>query len=246
MSTSFEAQLKHHVQSVHKIDTFSTYLRQIVYGGSDGIVTTFAVIAGFTGAQSGDVATYSIITVLLFGLANLFADGTSMAVGEFLSSRSEHDVFRKQRHTELNEIRTTPQLEKEQTIGILKMKGFTVDQAKQLTEIYSKNEQYWLEFMMRYELELADTGDEKPHLNALATFFAFITFGFLPLIPYLFETRVTQAFSYSAGFAIGAMVLLGVLRWLVTRQNLTRMIGETVLLGVVSGSVAYVVGLFFR
>jgi VIT1/CCC1 family predicted Fe2+/Mn2+ transporter len=107
MPASFKAQLKKHVRAVHKIDTFSTFLRQIVLGGSDGIVTTFAVIAGFTGAQTGEVATYSIITVLLFGLANLFADGTSMAVGEFLSSRSEHDIFRKQRHMELNDIRTT-------------------------------------------------------------------------------------------------------------------------------------------
>jgi VIT1/CCC1 family predicted Fe2+/Mn2+ transporter len=125
------------------------------------------------------------------------------------------------------------------------MKGFTDDQAKQLTEIYSKNEKYWLEIMMRYELDMADTENEKPHLNAFAMFLSFVIFGFLPLIPYLFETRVTQAFSYSAGFAIGALVLLGALRWMVTRQNIVRTIGESVLLGVVSGSVAYIVGLFF-
>jgi len=75
---------------------FSTYLREIVYGGNDGIVTTFAVVAGFAGAQK-DPASSSIpiFTVLLFGIANLLADGLSMGLGSFLSLRAKQDVERK-------------------------------------------------------------------------------------------------------------------------------------------------------
>ena len=66
---------------------FSGSIKEIVYGGNDGIVTTFAVIAGFTGAYSSTNTTLnlSMLSVLLFGLANLFADGEAMGLGSFLS-----------------------------------------------------------------------------------------------------------------------------------------------------------------
>lgn len=238
--------LEEHVRVQHKITPFSTYLRQIVYGGTDGIVTTFAVVAGFTGAQSGGVATYSILTVLLFGLANLFADGTSMAVGDFLSSRSEIDVYKRQKKQELAEIENDPEYEKEQTISILMQKGFSKQKAKELTEIYATNKEYWLEFMMNYELKLPDIEDEKSHISALTTFLSFLIFGFIPLVPYLFVPETFVAFTYSGISAITAMVGIGLLRWLITKQPLWRAVGETVLLATLSAAIAYVVGTFFR
>jgi len=70
-----------------------TYLKEIVYGGNDGIVTTFAIVAGFSGAQRDPANALPVFTVLLFGFSNLFSDGVSMALGNFLSSRSaENDT----------------------------------------------------------------------------------------------------------------------------------------------------------
>lgn len=69
-----------------------TYLKEIVYGGNDGIVTTFAIVAGFSGAQRDPANALPVFTVLLFGLSNLFSDGVSMALGNFLSSRSAENV----------------------------------------------------------------------------------------------------------------------------------------------------------
>ena len=63
------------------------YLGDMVYGGLDGIVTTFAVVSGVAGAQLGSGI------VLILGLANLFADGFSMAVGAYLSSKSEQEYY---------------------------------------------------------------------------------------------------------------------------------------------------------
>ena len=59
-------------------------LREIVYGADDGIITTFAVVAGFSGFQSNAAGGIAAVSVLVFGLANLFADGLSMGVGSFL------------------------------------------------------------------------------------------------------------------------------------------------------------------
>jgi vacuolar iron transporter family protein len=96
-----KADLEKHRKEEHSSSPFSTYLKEIVYGGNDGIVTTFAVVAGFAGAQSDtNVATYSFLTVLLFGIANLFADGASMGLGNFLSLRSEQDLYKKEKAKE--------------------------------------------------------------------------------------------------------------------------------------------------
>lgn len=65
---------------------FEDYLREFVYGGIDGAITTFAVVAGATGAG------FSATVVIVLGIANLIADGLSMGVGSYLSSKSELEV----------------------------------------------------------------------------------------------------------------------------------------------------------
>jgi VIT1/CCC1 family predicted Fe2+/Mn2+ transporter len=85
-----------HLAAEHKISPISTYLKEIVYGGIDGIITTFAVVAGFSGAQTGPEGTIPMFVVLLFGFANLFGDASSMGLGNFLSVRADQDVYRKE------------------------------------------------------------------------------------------------------------------------------------------------------
>lgn len=240
------ASLDKHLEQEHHISPFQTYLKEIVYGGNDGIVTTFAVVAGFTGAQAtSGMPVYPILTVLLFGLANLFADGASMGLGNFLSLRSEKDVYRTHQKKELYEIRNHPESEKEETMEILEQKGFSKQQAKQLTELYATNESYWLSFMMHDELELPDPTRENPVLTGLATFLAFLVFGFIPLIPYI-PGNNPQVFLSSAIATLSALVLLGLLRWRVTAENIFRSVFEIVLIGGVSASIAYIVGTFFK
>lgn len=65
------------------------YLREFVYGGIDGAVTTFAVVAGATGAR------FDTKVIVVLGFANLFADGFSMSVGSYLSTKSEQEVMQK-------------------------------------------------------------------------------------------------------------------------------------------------------
>lgn len=78
-----------------KSKNLESYIKDIIYGGSDGIVTTFAVVAGFTGANSGTAETIQLTTsvVIIFGLANLLADSFSMGLGDFLSIRAEKDMY---------------------------------------------------------------------------------------------------------------------------------------------------------
>ena len=68
------------------------YLAEFVYGAIDGSVTTFAVVAGAMGAS------LSSTVVLILGFANLFADGFSMAISNYLSNKSQIDLYKNHKH----------------------------------------------------------------------------------------------------------------------------------------------------
>ena len=239
--------LEKHLAREHRQTPFSQYLREIVYGGNDGIVTTFAVVAGFAGAQIDPAnSAIPVVTVLLFGLANLLADGLSMGLGSFLSLRADQDVYENEKAKEHHEIAHEPESEFAETIEILRRKGFSDKNARDLATIYRKNPGYWLEFMMKDELEMQNSVSQKPILVALATFFAFAGFGIIPLSPYILMPRVPELFPLSVGATAAALLLLGTLRGIVTRHNALRGIVETLFVGGISATAAYVVGSFFR
>jgi VIT1/CCC1 family predicted Fe2+/Mn2+ transporter len=247
MSTTYtEQDHQQHLAQEHKISTTASYVSELVYGGNDGIVTTFAVVAGFTGANSGDVAQFTFLSVLLFGLANLFADGTSMGLGNFLSVRSEKEVYAAAKAKELQEIRDEQSDEYAETIHLLRAKGYSESDAITMADLYKKNEGYWLDFMMHHELELSNPEKESATRNGLATFASFIFFGFIPLIPYLFVEELAPAFIGSCVATFIALMLLGTLRWKVSGQKLWKTLGESLLIGGTSAVIAFLVGIFFR
>lgn len=248
MKTLTKEQFDSHLAMEHSVSPISTYLKEIVYGGIDGIVTTFAVVAGFSGAMvSGFDPTLSTITVLLFGFANLFADATSMGLGNFLSVQAEQDVYRKERKKEMHEIEQNPEYEKAETMHMLTEKGFTSSQAQDLTTIFATNKEYWTEFMMQDELKMQNPLGDKPLLTAFVTALSFIIFGLIPLIPYIvLQSYGANPFFVSTFFTLVALVLLGLLRWKVTGQHFMRSVVETVLIGGISAGVAYAVGTLFR
>lgn len=238
--------LKSHLAEKHNISPISIYLREIVYGGTDGIVTTFAIVAGFAGANAQMIDALPVLTVLLFGFANLLGDGVSMAFGSFLSARSEYDVFKNEEKKERQEIEGNPEGEKEETIEILVSRGFTQSQAKTLTDIYATNPQYWLEFMMKDELRMSDPSDENPFLISFSTFVSFLGFGLLPLIPYVFLRSNPNVLMFSVFTTAGSLFLLGVIRHKITRHSFLRCVSESLLLGGLAASVAYGVGRVVR
>ncbi|KXK10679.1 MAG: VIT family protein [Microgenomates bacterium OLB23] len=246
MTTHDEFQA--HLQKEHDISPFSVYLKEIVYGGIDGIVTTFAVVAGFSGAQMGAVDPgLPTLAVLLFGFANLFGDASSMGLGNFLSVRADQDVYKKELNKELHEIAHNTQFEVAETKYMLEKKGFTKAQANTLTGIYATNKNYWAEFMMKEELDMPNPLGENPTLTAITTTISFIFFGAIPLVPYvLLQGYHINQFAVSLSCALAALVTLGLLRWKVTGQTFMRSVGETVLIGSISAGVAYAVGTLFR
>lgn len=234
-----------HLRDEHKIGRLQEFLKEIVYGGNDGIVTTFAIVAGFAGAGAEGAATVGGVAVLLFGLANLFADATAMGLGAFLSSRSAQDVYRAERDKEMREIRENPAMERAETIDILIEKGVSEEDARAMTAILERHPEFMADFMMQYEIGLADPTGESPALSAFATFIAFIVFGSAPLLPYFVASPTGATFAASLTLSLAALVALGLLRWKVTNETARRCVGETLLVGGICGVVAFAVGLMF-
>ena len=237
--------LAEHKRTEHQISHVASFLKPIVYGGNDGIVTTFAVVAGFAGAQADGVAQIGGIAVLLFGIANLLADATAMGLGEFLSARSEKDVYFAARAKELYEIENNPAMERAETLEILAQQGLTEADAQALADIFQRNPEFMADFMMTYEIGMTDPSEDSPAMNGLATFIAFLIFGVIPLAPYFILDPVPSTFTISIWATFGALVLLGLLRWRVTTETVFRCVGETVLVGGICAAIAFVVGLAF-
>ncbi|MFT5037398.1 MAG: VIT1/CCC1 family predicted Fe2+/Mn2+ transporter [Candidatus Azotimanducaceae bacterium] len=238
----------------HKLDEhngspFVDYFKEIIYGGVDGIVTTFAIVAGFSGAALSNEATtqLSFAVVLLFGLANLFADSVSMGLGNFLSVKSEQDLYKAARAKETHEVRQNTDLEHEETITIMLQKGFSEEDAQTLTEIYKKNETYWVDFMMNHELEMSDPRGDNPTFTGFATALSFVVFGAVPLLPFVFLTSGTAEFVFilSSISTLCALIALGILKWKIIGTAFWRSLFEVVLIGGVAATVAFGVGSLF-
>lgn len=242
--------LQEHLEHEHPQSPFAAYIKEVIYGGVDGIVTTFAVVAGFSGAALSNETTtqLSFVVVLLFGLANLFGDATSMGLGNFLSVRSEKDLYMSARKKEQTEVRTNTEMEYQETITILIGKGYSESDATAMADLYRKNEDYWIDFMMNHELEMPDVRDENPILTGSATFFSFLAFGAIPLLPFMFAGDMTpgEAFEFSIMGTFVALILLGLLKWKVVGSSLWKSLFEVVVVGGVAAFVAFFVGTLFE
>jgi len=230
-------------RAAHRLTKPQRFLRQIVYGGNDGIVTTFAVVAGFAGAGASEIAQIGAAAVLLFGLANLFADGVSMGLGEFLSSRSLREVWQSQHARQMALIAKNPAQETAQLEYLLRDRGLSPQDAAAMAAVMIRNPALGVEYLLQDELGLSDPSDHTPAANGLVTFLSFLSFGIVPIVPYILRDASTETFALAVAATAAALTALGLLRWNASGERLSRALGETLLIGGTCAVVAYLVGM---
>lgn len=219
------------------------YLGQIVYGGNDGIVTTFAIVSSFAGAGAGGAARVGAIAVLLFGLANLFADAVAMGLGAYLSDRSQREVFFRQRRGAIDRIRRAPQDARAAMRALLSQRGLAERDARAMAEILARNPQMMAEMTLHYDQGVSDPGGGSPVGRALVTFLSFLALGSIPILPFMLAEPSAATFRASVAATVGALFLLGLLRWHATGERLRQALGETLVVGLTCATVAYLVGM---
>ncbi|MCA8959256.1 MAG: VIT1/CCC1 transporter family protein [Planctomycetes bacterium] len=156
----------------------TNYLRDWIYGGIDGAVTTFAVVAGAAGAE------FPPIVVVVLGLANLIADGFSMAAGNYSGTRSEVEDVRRIRAIEERHIDLEPDGEREEIREIFRLKGFEGHVLDEIVSVITSDRERWVTTMLTDEYGLP-AAVRNPWKAGLATFVAFAICGTVPLVPYL-------------------------------------------------------------
>lgn len=221
------------------LSRYDKYLGPFVYGGIDGCVTTFAVVAGAVGAGLDSAV------IIILGFANLLADGFSMSIGAYLSSKSERSYYHKQKRIEYWEVENLPEKEKQEIREVYREKGFDGDTLEKIVEVITADKDRWVNVMMKEELGL--TLDEKSPLKiALATYVSFLLIGLIPMLVYVWDYFQPIAngntFLYASLLTAASFIIIGILKSYITQSSIIRGILETLLLGIVAATVAYYVG----
>jgi len=215
------------------------YLKSIVYGGLDGVITTFAVVAGVAGAA------LSPVIVLILGFANLVADGISMAIGDFLSSKAEKEYSRAERKREEWEYDNYLEGEKREMKEIYEAMGVDENDSKTIVNIMSKHRKAFVNIMMVEELGIMED-ETSPVKNALFTFFSFAFFGFIPLVAYVFASMIPwlgENTFLSACVLTGLTLFgMGALKVKITERNWFKSGIEMLLVGGLAAGAAYGIG----
>lgn len=216
------------------------YLRDFIYGGIDGSVTTFAVVAGVAGAGLAPRI------VVIMGMANLFADGFSMAASNYLGTRAEEQVIERARLTETAHISLFPEGEREEVRQIFINKGFDGDDLARAVEIITSDINRWVDTMVRDELGMS-LEIRSPARAAWATFAAFCIFGLVPLLPFLAQflgfAGAGGHFGVSTLLTGAAIFGVGAFKSQFVEQHWLAAGSETLLVGGGAAALAYWVGI---
>ncbi len=232
----------HSETSIHQqsgfLNKYQDYLGEFVYGGIDGSVTTFAIVAGSVGAD------LNASVVLILGFANLLADGFSMSVGAFLSAKSELQNFEKHKAIEYWEVENIPEAEREEIRDIYRQKGFEGDLLEKVVDVICSKKEVWVDTMMKEELEMIKN-HKSPFKIGLVTYISFILIGLVPLVVYVWDYLFGfsgNVFWMTCGMTGLGFVMIGYLKSFVTETNKWKSMWETIMLGAIAAGVAYYVG----
>ena len=221
--------------------TGHSYLGDMVLGAVDGAVTTFAIVAGAAGAGLSN----SIVVVL--GIANVLADGFSMAAGNYLRTRSSQQELEKYRRLEEMHIEKVPEGEREEIRQIFAAKGFEGELLEGIVEHITGDRRRWINTMLTEEWGL-QLDLPSATRSAWATFAAFVAAGAVPMLPALLflETSARTTFLASAIATGLAFLLIGIVRGRAVARNALMSGIETLAIGGTAAAVAFLVGWFLR
>lgn len=214
-----------------------SYLRDWVYGGIDGTVTTFAIVSGVVGAH------LSPGIILILGGASMVADGFAMAAGNYLATRAEHEEFHYAEAVERRHIDLAPAGEREEVREILLGYGLRGDLLDGAVAAVTADRDQWIRMMLRGEYGLP-AAVRSARQAAISTFLSFFVCGLAPLAPFVAGSQ--HAFAISAAITASMFGLIGALksRWSIRPWWYSSL--TTVAIGGGAAAVSYAIGSWLR
>jgi vacuolar iron transporter family protein len=210
-------------------------IREVVFGAQDGLVSTFAVVAGLAAAGVGN------LVVLLGGAVSAGAGVLSMSIGTFLASRAQRQLYETELARERREIRDHPGEEIAELIAALHGRGMPRPDAAEVARRIGRYPDLLLSALAIFELGLAPQRLGTPVRDALVMAVAFGVASVVPLVSFLFGPAL-PALALSAVLTLGALFLVGVLKARVAGVSPLRSGLEVALLAAASGLLSFGLG----
>ena len=216
----------------HQIE--GNFIREITFGANDGLVSNVALVAAIAGG------TQNPSVILLGGVAGLVAGAVSMALGAYVSTKSEYEFRQSEEQRERWEIEHMREQELAETSHIFRLKGIPESLLDEITQAVSRDQEQWIKLMMTEELGFADQ-PPRPKISAMIMGVAFSAGAVFPVLPYFFGGG-TPAFIASLSLTAAALFGVGAIRAAMTTGSTWRKGIEMVLLGGAAVAVANVIG----
>lgn len=220
---------------LHRGVNTAGYIRAAVFGVNDGLISNVSLILGVAGAS----VDHSFI--ILAGIAGLLAGASSMAAGEYISVRSQREVFEYQIELERNELDMYPEEEMEELALIYEARGIPKDQAAKLAELLINNPNTALDTLAREELGLNPDELGSPVGAMLSSFFSFGMGALIPLIPFFYFSGSSSLF-ISLGLTGVTLFFVGAILSLYTNKNAIKGGVRMLLIGVAAGALTFLIG----
>lgn len=216
----------------------SGWISGAIYGANDGLAAVFGIVSGVSGATGGSNL------VLTAGLAGALASALSMATGAFLAERSIAEVSAANVEQERREIEENPDEEREEVALYYQLKGLSEEEATELADKLSRNQEGLLQVLVSEELGGAQ-GGENPFQAALAAGLSTGIGAMVPVLPFFWLHGIT-AVVWAAVVSLVAHFLVGAAKSLVTLRTWWSAGLEMTAAGVIVGGATYLAGLLFH
>lgn len=213
------------------------HLGDVVLGAVDGGITSFAIVAGAVGGG------FSSLVIIVMGFASLLADGFSMAVSNYLGSKSDAEAAEQAHREERRHIREVPEGQCEELRQVFAAKGFEGETLDRILDVVSRDAELWAETIVQEEFGLHAGDAGRPVRAGAATFGGFLAAGVVPLVPFLVPAvEPDRAFVLSVVATSAAFLAIGVVKGYALDQSPLRSGIETLAIGGGAALLAYGVG----
>jgi VIT1/CCC1 family predicted Fe2+/Mn2+ transporter len=208
-------------------------VRDTVLGMADGLTVPFALAAGLTGVIE---STGLIVTA---GAAEIAAGSIAMGLGGYLAARSQAEHYASERRREQTEVHEKPAAEMAEITEIFQHYGITPQESAPVVNALRQRPQAWVDFMMRFELGLERPNPRRALVSALTIGGAYVVGGLIPLVPYMTMSSARTALMVSSVVTLLALAVFGYVKGRFTGVAPARSALQTVLVGGLAASVAY-------
>ncbi|KAJ3071273.1 hypothetical protein HDU98_005583 [Podochytrium sp. JEL0797] len=208
-------------------------IRDVVVGLSDGLTVPFALTAGLASLGNSRF-------VVLAGMAEIVAGAISMGLGGYLAGRSEIEHYDSEYAREEREVRDVPEKEEAEILEIFEPYGLDQEAIQPLLNKLKANPTEWVEFMMKYELNLEKPEWSRTWISALTIGGSYFCAGLVPLVPYMVVAEATTALYISVGCTLFVLLVFGYVKAILIGVNTPiRSAIEMMFVGACAGGAAY-------